>query len=156
MRPRNRWIKLFLIAFFFSISVPITYFVVVGPDDPVAFHRDFRVWKAVLALIGIFLLCFLVVGVAFAMRQYPVQVELEEFENRQKTGSDKGHRDYPGVTVVPDYSPPIDGPGHYRIEGVDQNTKDDVTRDIHADSLANAKVKAELDGIIVTSIIKTT
>jgi len=64
-------------------------------------------------------------------------------------------RGYPAVTPIPDYSPPTEGPGCYRIQGVDRNTMNDVTRDIRADSAANAKVKAELDGIIVTSVTKT-
>lgn len=62
---------------------------------------------------------------------------------------------FPAVTLIPDYSPPTDGPGRYRIKGVDRNKKNDVIRDIEADSAANAKIKAELDGIIVTSITKT-
>jgi hypothetical protein len=62
--------------------------------------------------------------------------------------------DYPGVTVIPQYSPPIDGPGRYRIQGVSEASKEDVAIDVEADSQANAKVKAELDGIVVTAIEK--
>lgn len=113
--------------------------------------------KGMLIILITFVISFLVVGVRFANSQYPVQLELEEFQNKVQANANttKGPQDYPGVTVIPDYLPPTDGPGHYRIEGVDRNTKNDVTREVHADSLANAKVKAELDGIIVTSITKT-
>jgi hypothetical protein len=45
-----------------------------------------------------------------------------------------------------------DGPGKFRITGVDQRTSLDVTDYITADSAANAKVKAELRGIVVTKI----
>lgn len=45
-----------------------------------------------------------------------------------------------------------DGPGTFRVYGVDQKTSRDVTENIPADSSANAKVKAELRGIVVTRI----
>jgi uncharacterized membrane protein len=61
-----------------------------------------------------------------------------------------------------DYDPPtadrafpvelIDGPGKFRVMGVDQTSGLDVTDHITADSQANAKVKAELRGIVVTRI----
>ena len=54
--------------------------------------------------------------------------------------------------VIPEYKPPIDGPGMYRVEGVDRATKMDTTLHVHASSAANAKAKAELDGVIVTDV----
>jgi hypothetical protein len=49
---------------------------------------------------------------------------------------------------------PVDGPGRYRVAGVDKNTRADRELIVEADSRANAHVKAELDGIIVTRIDK--
>jgi hypothetical protein len=61
---------------------------------------------------------------------------------------------FPVIEVIPEYSPPTDGPGKYCIKGVDRETKMDTTLHIHAESAANAKVKAELEGVIVTSLQK--
>ncbi len=48
-----------------------------------------------------------------------------------------------------------DGPGSYRVAGVDKQSRADRDIIVQADSRANAQVKAELDGIIVTSVIKS-
>jgi hypothetical protein len=48
--------------------------------------------------------------------------------------------------------PPEDRPGRFRINGVDRQTKLDTTWYVQADSVANATVKAELEGIIPTKI----
>ena len=47
-----------------------------------------------------------------------------------------------------------DGPGNYRVAGVDRNTRQDREIVIEAQSRANAQVKAELDGIVVTHITR--
>jgi hypothetical protein len=47
-----------------------------------------------------------------------------------------------------------DGPGRYRIVGVDKSSKSDKELIIEAASRANAQVKAELDGVVVTSVAK--
>lgn len=47
-----------------------------------------------------------------------------------------------------------DGPGRYKIVGVDKSSKADKTWHTEATSRENAKVKAELEGIIVTDIAK--
>lgn len=43
-------------------------------------------------------------------------------------------------------------PGRFRVSGVDRESRLDTTWYCDADSEANAKVKAELEGIIVTSV----
>ena len=48
-----------------------------------------------------------------------------------------------------------DGPGTYRVVGVDKATRADREVTVDAASRANAQVKAELDGIVVTSVTKT-
>jgi hypothetical protein len=45
-----------------------------------------------------------------------------------------------------------DGPGTYRIIGVDRATREDKDITVQAASSENARVKAELDGIIVTEV----
>jgi hypothetical protein len=47
-----------------------------------------------------------------------------------------------------------DGPGRYRITGVVKETRADTTWLCEAHSADNAKVKAELEGIIVTRVEK--
>ena len=47
-----------------------------------------------------------------------------------------------------------DGPGRYRIVGVDKTTRADRELTLEAASRANAHVKAELEGVIVTSVAK--
>ena len=47
-----------------------------------------------------------------------------------------------------------DGPGSYRVVGVDKGTRADRAITIEADSRANAQVKAELEGIVVTAVTK--
>lgn len=48
--------------------------------------------------------------------------------------------------------PPRDGPGQFRVFGVDRQTRTDTTFVCYADSLANAQVKADLHGMIVTQV----
>lgn len=49
-------------------------------------------------------------------------------------------------------APPSNLPGFYLVKGVDRNTRLDASLRIQAESEANARVKAELAGVIVTSI----
>jgi hypothetical protein len=44
------------------------------------------------------------------------------------------------------------GPGRFKVTGVHKDTRQDMTWYCEADSAENAKVKAELEGIIVTRI----
>src|SRR3954447_13966961 len=63
-----------------------------------------------------------------------------------------------GFPVVPQSALPVrngdDGPGRYRVGGVNRATGADVTLHVDAATLANAKVKAELQGVIVTAVEK--
>ena len=47
-----------------------------------------------------------------------------------------------------------DGPGLYRVHGVDKGTGNDIMDRIRADSSANARIKAELRGIVVSSCVQ--
>lgn len=44
------------------------------------------------------------------------------------------------------------GPGRFKVSGVERATKKDTVWYCEADSAANAQVKAELEGIIVTAV----
>ena len=62
---------------------------------------------------------------------------------------------FPVIThAVPAIPLADDGPGRYRIVGVVAATGTDTKMFIHAETLANAKVKAELRGVVVTEIVK--
>ncbi|HEX8911014.1 MAG TPA: hypothetical protein VF796_01545 [Humisphaera sp.] len=54
-----------------------------------------------------------------------------------------------GFPLVP---PLPDGPGRFRVAGVRRDTRQDVVWVCEADSSANARVKAELEGIVVTDV----
>jgi hypothetical protein len=125
-----------------------------APQDqqPVTF---LGIVEGILSFAVFYVVFLFIVGAGFATKQYAVQSELDaEREERAVAAAKRNHCDYPGVTVVPEYSAPTDSPGLYRIHGVNRDTKNDATKEIQADSAANAKVKAELDGIIVTSVTK--
>ena len=62
---------------------------------------------------------------------------------------------FPVITEEPQPVQPVGtGPGRYRVGGVVAATKVDVTLYVVADSPANAKVKAELSGVVVTDVSK--
>jgi hypothetical protein len=61
-------------------------------------------------------------------------------------------RERPAFPIVP--TAEADGPGTYRVVGVDKSTRADREMTIDAASRANAQVKAELEGLIVTAVTK--
>jgi len=65
----------------------------------------------------------------------------------------RGERHQPAFPVQP-LEPPT-GSGRYRVVGVDKTTRADREITIEAASPANAQVKAELDGMVVTSVTKS-
>jgi hypothetical protein len=71
------------------------------------------------------------------------------------------HRETASLSHLPPGKPPApplpvhpNGPGKFKVSGVDRETKLDTSWVCMADSEANARVKAELEGIIVTSIMR--
>jgi hypothetical protein len=48
--------------------------------------------------------------------------------------------------------PVVDGPGTFQVFGVERDSRTDWSSVIEADSSANAQVKAELEGIVVTQV----
>ncbi|MFG0273809.1 MAG: PH domain-containing protein [Phycisphaerales bacterium] len=49
-------------------------------------------------------------------------------------------------------APDDGGPGEFRVEGVEKESQEDAEIVVKARSLANARVKAEMSGIVVTSV----
>lgn len=62
----------------------------------------------------------------------------------------------PQAEAAPTNAFPVvtDGPGKYRVDGVDKESGFDTTVYVDGQSAANAKVKAELQGVIVTAVIR--
>jgi len=53
-----------------------------------------------------------------------------------------------------DEEPHYDGPGRFKIVGIERETHDDVEMFIEAATPANAKTKAELTGLVVTEVVR--
>ena len=85
----------------------------------------------------IFLLVLLAVPAAVVL------VLLRASRRREQVGS--------AFPVIP-AGAEADGPGTYRVAGVDKVTRADREITVDAASRANAQVKAELEGLIVTSV----
>ena len=67
----------------------------------------------------------------------------------------RGKRPRPTQPAFPVMIPAAaDGPGKYRVVGVDKATRADRELTVEAASRDNAQVKAELEGVIVTSVVK--
>lgn len=156
MTLMKRWIKLLLFAFAIAACaiVAITMWGnagdprILGKDE--ALHRYLFPWLNLMMLLG-------VVGVVILLIKYAVRSGIQEAQNPepQKLKSAPRPQGFPVIIRIPEYVAPIDGPGRYRVEGVNRFTKEDATLHLEADSAANAKVKAELNDIIVTSVTKT-
>jgi hypothetical protein len=69
-----------------------------------------------------------------------------------RSGISQSHKLSPSSPTPHASSANHDDSGRYRVWGVDRQTKMDTSWVGSAESQANAKVKAELEGIIVTSI----
>ena len=152
----HRWIRILLISLAISVSAILAIVWWVNAGDPRIEGRGESVETWLFPLRN-FMLILGAIGVVILIIKYAVKTGIREaqdpeFPKMQPIARQHG---FPVVTRIPDYSPPTDGPGRYRINGVNRTTKKDATLDIDADSLANAKIKAELDGVIVTSVTKT-
>jgi hypothetical protein len=153
MNLRRRWLALFLISAGVSIAAIIGIVAWAGSGDPRSELRrdaaDDLVHQVLpwMILIGI-------VGVVLAILKFAIRV-LQAIETRQPAVvASPGPRGFPVVADAAVEVSSADGPGQYRIQGVHKETKLDISKYVQADSAANAMVKAELDGIVVTSVKK--
>ncbi|HEY1923268.1 MAG TPA: hypothetical protein VGG44_11010 [Tepidisphaeraceae bacterium] len=153
----NRWLKFFLIALAIAIAWCMAIIVVMNTGDQ---RTDYYRWPYLEALLyPVIVMGILgVVGAVMARFKWAndIQQGINELRRREipEANITPMPPGFPVIEVIPEYSPPTDGPGKYRIEGVDRKTEKDATLHIEADSAANAKVKAELHGIVVTAVVK--
>jgi hypothetical protein len=145
-----------LIAFAISVVAILGIIFGVNNADPRIEGRGEAVESWLFPLLRLLILVG-IVGAVILIIKYAVKTGMREAQNPEPPNLQPAERQhgFPVVTRIPEYSPPTDGPGRYCINGVNRTTKKDATLDIDADSLANAKIKAELDGVIVTSVTKT-
>ena len=112
--------------------------------------QEETVVTTVLVLVGLFG-AVLLIGVVTSF----VGGRLRARAEARRMAAGPGVYGFPVVTDAPAPVQPIGtGRGRYRVAGVVAETKVDVTLHIHADSPANAKVKAELSGVVVTDVTK--
>ena len=154
MKPGKRWAMLFLIAFVISVSAIVLIVLWVNPDHPGSYDRAGTVdqmrpllnWGIVIGVIGL-----VIVIMKFAVKSGIKEAQDESAPGRQSPPHPPG---FPVVTRDAEYAVPPDGPGQYRIQGVHRPSKMDVSKYIQADSAANAKIKAELEDIVESSVTK--
>ena len=92
-------------------------------------------------------LAALMAGLILGMGKYSVSAGVTHANQRRQRD-----RDRPPEWS---YQPPDEddtGPKRYKVTGVDRETKMETTEYILAESEANARVKAELDGVVVTGV----
>jgi hypothetical protein len=145
-----------LIALAISIVAIVAIVLWVNAADPRIEGRGEAVELWLFPLRN-YMLILGAIGVVILIIKYAVKSGIQEAQRPESPNTKAIPRPsgFPVITRIPEYSPLTDGPGRYRIKGVHRATKKDATVEFLAESLANAKVKAELDGIIVTSVIKT-
>jgi hypothetical protein len=152
MSQRGKWIKFFVIPLAISIAAIVGIVAWANSGDPRSETRrgdtdDFiHMLLPWMLLIGI-------VGVILAIIRFATKLLRAAEAREPETVSISGP---PGFPVAVGASPHTshDGPGQYRVEGVHKATKLDTAKYFQANSAANAKVKAELEDIVVTSVKK--
>jgi len=152
---RYRWLKLLLIAFAISVTVIVGIMLYVNSGDQRNETRRDTV-QFVLFPILRWMLVVGVIGLIIVIIKFAVKSAIQE----TRVGSAPGQHSvphppgFPVVTHDGEYPAPADGPGQYRIQGVHRQSRMDVSKYIQADSIANAKIKAELEDIVVTAVTK--
>jgi hypothetical protein len=151
MSQGKRWALLITIAFLISVGAVISIVRWVAPDMPGAEERAGIVYRVdpflkVLIFVGI-------VGLIILVIKFAIKSGVREAQGQSPTDPRLSPSGALPV-VMPDAEHPADGPGQYRIQGVYRQTKMDVSKYVQADSIANARVKAELEDIVVTSVQK--
>jgi hypothetical protein len=142
---RYRWFKLLVLSLAIAVAAIVAIVKWASAGDPRSLAHSDSVDNFLHGLLPLMVLIG-IVGVVAAIIGYAVKL-LNAVERQVPNSSVvSGPQGFP-VSIT-------DGPGQYRIEGVHRETKMDMSKYIQADGAANARVKAELDGIVVTSIKK--
>ncbi len=155
MNSKWRWVKLILLSFAVAIAGIIAVTLYVDSGDPRSIDRPFAVHETVFPVLRFGILLG-IVGIVILIIKFAVKSAIQESRDPKRVGNSSAQNPsgFPiptttmGIPILPD------GPGQYRIQGVHRETKMDISKYIQADSAANARVKAELDDIVVTSITK--
>jgi hypothetical protein len=157
LTQRFRPFKVFLIAFAVAIVWVVAVFVIMDTGDQRTDYYRGR-WLEALLYPVLVMQVVAFFGLILYRLKWANDVKEDIDELRQHGIPDANTSPtppgFPVIEVIPEYSPPTDGPGKYRVEGVDRKTEMDTTLHVHADSAANAKVKAELQDIVVTAVAK--
>jgi hypothetical protein len=145
---------------FFFICLIVSFTVVglilwaVHGDDLRTEHRA----NAIAAIISPVLTLMLLLGILgliiYILKTIVAGTIEENSRKRMALPPEKQPPAFPVIQAAAASSIPTDGPGRYRVDGVDRATKMDATLHVEAQSAANARVKAELEGIIVTLVTK--
>ncbi len=155
MTQRYRWLKLLLLAFAISVTVIVGIMLYVNSGDQRNETRRDSVQFVLFPILRWMLLAG-VIGLLIVIIKFAVKSSIKEVQDESAPGphSIPHPPGFPVVTRDAQYAVPADGPGQYRIQGVHRQSKMDISKYIQADSAANAKIKAELDDIVVSSVTK--
>ncbi|MGA3066082.1 MAG: hypothetical protein ABSF29_04460 [Tepidisphaeraceae bacterium] len=145
---------LFLISLGIAVAFVAVILWAMHGDDPQSERRGRAILSVVLPLLAV--MSFLgICGFCLYVLQNVVRNADQEAKNKKLLTESENHsRGFPVEPALSPISISGDGPGRYRIDGVDRASKMDATQYIDAQSAANAQVKAELEGMVVTSITK--
>jgi hypothetical protein len=149
-----RWGKLVLVAAAIGVGAYLLIALWIAPGHPGSYDRAGTVEN--LAPYLILVLIAVVIGLAlYAIAKHAVKHGIQEAQQTVPPNERSPHPPgFPVVTRESESAAPADGPGQYRIQGVHRQSKMDISKYIQADCAANAKIKAELDDIVVSSVTK--
>lgn len=79
---------------------------------------------------------------------------IESTSHRTTSGANAGRESQRAEPTTANAAPESedDGPGRFRVTGVNKDSREDALVEVNASSPANAKVKCELDGMVVTGV----
>jgi hypothetical protein len=155
MKRKTPWIRLILLSIAIAIAGIIGITLYANSGDPRSLDRPAAVDQTIYPILRYGILLG-IIGFVFLLIKSAVKSAIQESDDSKLSGKNSALNPsgFPiptsasGVPILPD------GPGQYRIQGVHRQTKMDISKYFQADSAANARVKAELDDIVVTSITK--
>ncbi len=155
MASNKQWLKFLQIAFVIAVVALFIFARMADSGDYKSGDRSDILQTFVHVILPWFLIPGLI-GVFILMLKYGIKhgVILPRDPSHPRTDAVSRTPGFPVIQKTLEDIPPSTGSGRYRIDGVDRETKLGMTFHIESDSAANAKVKAEHKGLIVTSVQK--
>lgn len=155
LASNKQWLKFLQIAFVVAAVALFIFARMADSGDYKSGDRSDTLQTFVHVILPWFLIPGLI-GVFILILKYGAKhgVILPRDPSLPSTDAISQVHGFPVIQNIPEHVPPLDGPRQYRIEGVHKQTKMGISKYIQADSAANAKVKAELEDIVVTSVKK--